>query len=1427
MELPGPAWRTKTNATLLLLALAMASIAQLAPRASAAPGDPVLVGTVTDNVTSLPVPGALVHIQGNTVPYLNETATNATGEYSIELPPGNYLFAVAHGDYYLYLDVALDVTANATLDVALDPAPPRDALLMGFVTDNATGLPITTGRMTALTPAFAAPVYINLSALDGAGYYQMNVIPGEYSVESDVPGYLLNQTVLTLSSGGSAWANMSLDPIPPENSTFQGYVTDASTGLPIPGAFVSAEVGPLFNSTSTDGTGFYTINTAAGTFRLAASAAGYARAERDVPIADGETRWENFTLVRTDATVRGYITDEYTSAPLGGALVFVGNMGNFTNVSAADAGGYFEMQTVPGSLIVASQSPGYVANGTFITVISGETRWQNLTLRPEDAVLRGLVREFGTGTPLGGVDVRLRAAGVLFDNGTLTDGSGAYAINYASGPALATATLGGYQDFQADVDLGAGDNWLNITLYPNLPENATVQGFVNGAGPLPGARVRAEGFGAWFNETTTDGTAFYSMNVVPASLTLFTRASGHAPDWTPFTAVGGSTLWLNITLAADPTPPNVTALDVNPSVNVSANNPTVLTGNVVETWLDRHALSLAMLRNASAGVRNFTMLSTLAESDYSFVETTPGSWDLGMTWDARIPAGWMGNASGTEWVTLWSNFVGPWDLIVGEYRNTSSPTPTGVIALFNQGTGLLELLSFGGPPQGITDPSGELRAAFLVVSLDDFDNLLGPATPVYGSWYSVLDVSLLRDDVVPSGRFGFWLQTWDYGDSYDSRWAFLDVDNTPPTADAGPDQAVLRTETVTFDASASTDNVGIASYTWTFTDGGPVSLSGPSPSHTFNAVGVFPVSLAVTDGAGHTDLAAMTVTVSLDGVPPVADAGPDQTVDEDVVVTFDGSVSSDNVGISNHTWTLTDVSPRALYGVAPGYTFANPGTFVVTLTVRDLDLNTATDTVTITVNDITAPTADAGPDQTVDEDTVMTFDGSASADNVAISNYTWTFDDSGLQTLYGVAPTHTFAAPGSYVVTLALLDAAGASSSDTMVVLVNDATPPTADAGADQTVDEDLTVTFTGSASSDNVGVVNHTWMFDDGGTQTLYGVSPAHTFMTPGTYVVTLTARDAAGNSATDTMTVSVNDVTAPVADAGPDRTVDEDAPVTLNGAGSSDNAAVANSTWTFTDGTARTLYGVSPVHTFTIPGTYTVTLSVRDAAGLTDSDAMTFTVLDVTAPTADAGPDASGLEGATLTFDGTGSTDNVGVTNYTWDLGGGAMAYGPTPTHRFDAPGTNTVTLTVRDAAGNTDTDTHAVTVLADTDGDGTGDAVDEDDDGDGMPDTWESLHDLDPLDQTDSSGDADGDGVTNLDEYRRGTDPNKSDGSGLLFLVVIAVAVIAGILVLLLLLRRRKPTPTTAEKDAEPAEEGPPTPPEESSPEEIPPTDEAPKG
>jgi PKD repeat protein len=525
---------------------------------------------------------------------------------------------------------------------------------------------------------------------------------------------------------------------------------------------------------------------------------------------------------------------------------------------------------------------------------------------------------------------------------------------------------------------------------------------------------------------------------------------------------------------------------------------------------------------------------------------------------------------------------------------------------------------------------------------------------------------------------------------------------TPPTADAGPDQTVDEGTLVTFDGSSSTDDVEIANYTWVFNDGtGNIALYGVVPSHTFNVPGIFIVTLRVTNNFGLWDTDALSVTAN-DIIPPVAEAGPDWlTIGAGGTCTFDGTSSTDNAGIVNYTWTFDDgTGDITLYGATISYTFNVPGVYNVTLNVTDAAGLWDVDMIRVAVCDDTPPTADAGPDQNVDEDTLVTFNGSASTDNVGIINYTWTFNDGTSDiTLFGAAPSHTFNVPGIYTVDLHVKDRSPFWDNDMMTVTVKDITPPVADAGPDQTIDENTLQIFDCSASSDNVGIIDYTWTFNDSTDDfTLHGAAPSHTFNVPGIYTVTLNVTDAVGLWDIGTMTVTVNDITPPVADAGPDQAIDEDTQVIFNGGASMDNVGIVDYTWTFNDGTGNiALHGAAPPQIFNVPGIYIVTLNVTDAAGLWDSDMMTLTVKDTTSPIANAGSDQRVAIGSTVVLNGSMSTDNGRIKNYTWAFtygGVGLVIEGEMASFKFDEAGEYPITLTVIDQAGNIGNDIVTIT-------------------------------------------------------------------------------------------------------------------------------------
>ncbi len=119
-----------------------------------------------------------------------------------------------------------------------------------------------------------------------------------------------------------------------------------------------------------------------------------------------------------------------------------------------------------------------------------------------------------------------------------------------------------------------------------------------------------------------------------------------------------------------------------------------------------------------------------------------------------------------------------------------------------------------------------------------------------------------------------------------------------------------------------------------------------------------------------------------DTAPHVADTGLDQTVDKDAVVYFDGSGSTDNVGMMSYSWDFDasdGIQPGAT-GVTASHIYTEPGSYIVTLTVTDTSGNRDTDTCMVTVNAPInrAPILNPIGDKSINEGSLLEFAISAS-----------------------------------------------------------------------------------------------------------------------------------------------------------------------------------------------------------------------------------------------------------------------------------------------------------------------------------------------------------------------------------------------------------------------------------------------------------------
>ena len=243
--------------------------------APVAPANGTISGTIT-NTSNQPISGAIVTIGALTA------TSNASGGYSFSVQPGTYSASCTDANYLTQSVGNIVVTSNQTTTANFVMEAVAGGTISGLVTDlqdqPIAGATVTVGSLTATT------------LVDGG--YSISVLPGTYSVSCSAANYI-SQTIndIVVTSNQITTANFVLNAV--LNGTISGHVTD-SQSLPIAGAIVTA--GAL--SSTSDETGFYSIQAALGTYNMTCSANNHlTQNQNDVVVTSGQTTTINFSLV--------------------------------------------------------------------------------------------------------------------------------------------------------------------------------------------------------------------------------------------------------------------------------------------------------------------------------------------------------------------------------------------------------------------------------------------------------------------------------------------------------------------------------------------------------------------------------------------------------------------------------------------------------------------------------------------------------------------------------------------------------------------------------------------------------------------------------------------------------------------------------------------------------------------------------------------------------------------------------------------------------------------------------------------------------------------------------------------------------------------------------------------------------------------------
>lgn len=345
----------------------------------------VVAGTVT-NESGRSVTGASVTVKDGNGNFYS-ASTDGDGNYSVEVPEGTYTVTVDNAGYAPAVtnDVSVQVGSTTTTDVALSDA----AIIKGTIVDE-SGDPVSNASVEAYDSSFEI---FQWTETDSQGRYRLEVANGTYTIEATANGYATTTIDGVNATEGNATAReVGLEPA----AVVTGVVENETGGVVENADVVVHDDGyQVYESTTTDQNGTYSVEVPEGSYTVRADAGGYAPETTTVDAAAGRSTSADFTIGEP-AIITGTVYDE-AGDPNADAVVVADNGDDFYDTRTNASGGY-ELEVPDGDFSVTAFSGNETGSGDYLEGVTTGTNYSVDIGMVNPTISHSSVKYVGNGT---------------------------------------------------------------------------------------------------------------------------------------------------------------------------------------------------------------------------------------------------------------------------------------------------------------------------------------------------------------------------------------------------------------------------------------------------------------------------------------------------------------------------------------------------------------------------------------------------------------------------------------------------------------------------------------------------------------------------------------------------------------------------------------------------------------------------------------------------------------------------------------------------------------------------------------------------------------------------------------------------------------------------------------------------------------------